>query len=158
MKKPLLKLIFATTLLLNSCESDENKTKMNKPTENISDDSEPVSYEEVSSNNQQEIIPDANNSDEFAIVYPQPGEIVEYRDEMRGIGINKKVEDCNVKVKTDKWYTQSGNLNVSDNGSWKYSSIYFGGHGKYNEHTIEMKVRYTDGSEDNARIEGIVKE
>jgi hypothetical protein len=143
----------AVSPLITGCESDSNEKKPSS----LETQSEKTGYKTNEKVKKEEVIPVANKSDAFAIVYPQPEEKVDYRTTLRGVGINKKVKNYNVKIKKDKWYEQVGRLEVSNNGSWKDSPAYFGGREKYNNHIIKMNILYQDHSSDETSVRGIIR-
>ena len=154
MKKTLISLVCAALVAGSGCESDDD---YNGATNTVTD----VDYDtgDKDKDKDETIIPDADKSDPFNITYPDSGGTVSKGTvTMKGVGISKDVQDYSVRVKTDGWYNQTGKLTTSENGSWSYSPLYLSGQGQYNNHTIEMKVNYTDGSSDKDTVTGIVRQ
>lgn len=106
------------------------------------------------------VIPVANIEDDFAIVWPQSGETVTSdRISIKGVGLEENYTHIEVRVKTDKWYDQPTTINEhSHNNSWRASPVYLKGQGQYNNHTIEMKVFYDDGTTDFSKVSDIIRQ
>lgn len=94
---------------------------------------------------------------DFAITYPVSGGTAPYRTTITGVGIKKEVASYDCTVQTDKKYTQVGTLKVNSDGTYSYSPLYLGGLGQYNDHTIEMKINYKDGTFEQASVTGVVR-
>lgn len=101
-----------------------------------------------------------NSSQTFAITSPNSGDIVTINPiKLCGVGLKRsKLTNFRVRVKTDDWYEQNGNLDNSSKSSWEYSPVYVSGQGEYNNHTIEVTASYNDGTSDSATLENIVRQ
>jgi hypothetical protein len=106
------------------------------------------------------IVPGASETDAFAIVHPQDGEIIQNgaRTTIKGVGLDKeRLANFKVYVYTDGPYLQGGmgSLNWSKNHSWSMG-VNLGGTGFYRtNHTIKATATYLDGTTAEAKVERV---
>jgi len=93
----------------------------------------------------------------FAITFPQSGQTVNQRSDvyMQGVGMEANVSSVFVRIYTNDWYTQIKAYGRNNDGTW-WKIIDLGGQDAFNNHTIEITVTYSDGSQDFDRVTGVV--
>lgn len=102
-------------------------------------------------------VPNADPSAKLAITSPASNDTSVYGTIIIfGVGM-RDVASASFSVLTDGWYDQSGTLHVSDNNSWSFYPIYLDGTGQYNNHTIKLTVRHTDGTVETVESTHVVR-
>lgn len=96
---------------------------------------------------------------DFAITFPSNNAQLSkcWNVWMTGQGMRQDYVSVDIRIFTNKWWSQTRKFEHSGDplGSWK-KLVDFGGKGIYNNHTIDVVVKYADGSEDHDRVTGIV--
>jgi len=105
-----------------STEQDQKKTTEESSTSESETTGEPVSVN-------------------FAINYPENnGRVDRNIITIRGVGAQGGNE-IKVEVFTDTWYSQTGDFEINNDGSWTYSPCYLMGRGSYRlHHNIRAKL------------------
>jgi hypothetical protein len=103
-------------------------------------------------------LPNLGLGGEFRILYPKPndtvgGEIGEVEGE--GALPGAKIE---ASVLTNEWFLQDGRGEINSNGNWTYGPCYLKGKGKYNNHTIRVRLIKDGKVIATATVRGIVRQ
>lgn len=94
---------------------------------------------------------------EFKITYPESNSVVPGRVIMvEGVGADPE-GTIEVKVLTNRWYVQDGEVEISSNGAWNYGPCHLGGQGQYNNHTIRATIIKNGERLESATVRGIVR-
>lgn len=94
---------------------------------------------------------------EFKITYPKNNSVVPGRMIMvEGLGANPQ-GTIELKVLTDRWYVQDGEVEINSNGAWTYGPCHLGGQGQYNNHTIRATIIKNGERLESATVRGIVR-
>ena len=77
---------------------------------------------------------------EFRITYPEPGGTVGGEVAMvEGTGAVPGAI-IEVSVFTNRFYVQSGNVDINANGDWTFAPVYFSGQPPYDNHTVRARL------------------